>query len=145
MKDISIKNVSTATVVITLPDLHFRRELTPGRSATIPEEIYNELRFDPGTAGLLDDHYLVISGIDDEGVKITTDAVDSTEISRMFDEQDITAFAKFIPNAAQAERDTVIRLAIDKGVTAPAFVSLIKKYCGTDIIQAINFKHLAEE
>ena len=63
----------------------------------------------------------------------------------MFDTSDITAFAKFIPTAAQGEKDTVVKLAIEKGITNSAFTALIKKYCGVDVINAISIKHQSEE
>ena len=63
----------------------------------------------------------------------------------MLEKQDITAFAKFIPNAAPAEKDTVVQLAVDMGITNGGFVTLIKKYCDVDVISAINTKHLVEE
>lgn len=144
MSNITVKNVSNSTVVLILPDLRFRRELVPGRSIPITQEEYDALSFDPGVNSLVGNHYIAFSGVDD--VLASTNPVDTKEIARMLDERDVTAFAKFIPNAAQAEKDAVVQLAIDKGVTAPAFVSLIKKYCNdVDIIQAINMKHLAEE
>ena len=58
---------------------------------------------------------------------------------------DVTAFAKFIPNATAAEKESVINLAIQHKVTNNAFVALIKKYCDVDIINAINVAHEAEE
>ena len=63
----------------------------------------------------------------------------------MLDELDIPAFAKFIPTAKTAEREAVVRLAVDKGITNQTFVTLINKYCDVDIINAISIKHQAEE
>ena len=63
----------------------------------------------------------------------------------MLDDLDITHFAKFIATATTAEKETVIKLAVDKGITHNGFVTLIKKYCDVDIINAINMKHQAEE
>ena len=63
----------------------------------------------------------------------------------MFDTANITEFAKFIPNAAEAEKETAVKLAIEKGITNSGFTALIKKYCGVDVISAINMKHQAEE
>jgi len=63
----------------------------------------------------------------------------------MLDKSDITAFAKFIPTATEAEKDSVVQLAVDKGITHSGFVALIKKYCDVDIINAINVKHQSEE
>lgn len=146
MSEITIKNISTTTVVLALPDMHFRREIVPGRTIPISKEVYDALIFDPGTNNLVNDHYIVFNGIaEEEQPAAPTPVVESAAIAEMLDKQDVTAFAKFIPNAAQAEREAVVQLAVAKGITTPAFVSLIKKYCDVDIIQSINLKHLAEE
>lgn len=147
MDKIAIQNISSATVVIAAPDIRFRRELTPGRTVNISKEDYEELSFDPGFAGLIEDHYIVISGLDEDAdiPQTKTPIYSSKDLSAMLDKLDITAFAKFIPTAAPAEKETVVQLAIDKGITNPAIVSLIKKYCDVDVISAINLKHLAEE
>ena len=34
---------------------------------------------------------------------------------------------------------------VDNDITDNAFTALIKKYCGVDVISAINMKHQAEE
>lgn len=147
MNKMTIQNISSAIVVLSMPDLHFRRELTPGRSCQIDEDLYNEMCFDPGFNGLIEDHYISIIKVDEENhsTQVTGQAMNGAQIAEMLDKQDVTAFAQFIPKAAQAERDTVVQMAIEKRITQPAFVSLIKKYCGTDVIQAISMQHLAEE
>ena len=56
----------------------------------------------------------------------------------MLDNKNYADFAKFLTAAAPAEKETVIKLAIDKGITDNGFVSLIEKYCNIDVIAAIN-------
>lgn len=143
MSEITITNISTALAVLVLPDLHFRREITPGRKISISNEIYDALTFDPGFNGMLQDHYFKIEGLPEtqEAVQV----VESSKIAEMYDKQDITAFAKFIPTAAQAEKEAAVQIAIEKGVTTPVFVNLLKKYCDADIVQSILLKHQAEE
>ena len=147
MDKVTIKNISSATVVLSFNDLKFRRDLTPGRTVTVDRETYDEMSFDPGFSSMIDEHYLVISGLDEDELSPAANAptygVD--EIKRMFDTLDITSFAKMIPTAAPAEKESIVQVAIDKKVTNNAFVALIKKYCDVDIISAINMRHLAEE
>lgn len=146
MDKITIKNISTATVVVSVPDLKIRRELIPGRSFNVSREDYEEMTFDPGFNGLINDHYLSVIGLDEETfVEDNTPVYDFSAIANMLDKLDVTAFAKFIPTAAQAERDTVVKFAVEKGITHPAFVKLIKQYCDVDVIAAINRKHQVEE
>ena len=93
------------------------------------------------------EHYITIDGLDEnEMPEIVNGTVYSAqEIGAMLDKLDITAFAKFIPNAAPAEKETVVKLAIDKGITNQTITALIKKYCDIDVIHAIDMKHQAEE
>ena len=46
MDQVSIKNVSSATVVLSVPELKFRRELVPGRTIFVSKEDYKELSED---------------------------------------------------------------------------------------------------
>lgn len=146
MDKISIKNISSATVVISVPELKFRRELIPGRSINVSKEDYDELIFDPGINGLINDHYISIIGAEDDvSENVPENVFEKSDLEKILDKQDITAFAKMIPTAKQAEKDTIVQLAIEKGITHPAFVKLIKQYCDVDVISAINRKHQLED
>lgn len=144
---ITIKNVSSSDVAIWLPGVNFNRTFTPGRVVAITQEVYDELCNDPGTLALIRGHYIKVDGIEkDEQVEEDSRPVfDMSMINEMLDKNDVTGFAKFIPTATSAEKETAVKLAIDKGITTPAFVTLIKRYCDVDIINAINIKHQVEE
>ena len=141
-KEIIIKNVSSSMVYITVPEINFRREMTPGRSIKVPKETYDDLSFDAGFESLVRGHYIKISGLEeDEVVENIGTVIESSEIARMLDERNITSFAKFIPQATQAEKETTVKFAIEKHVSDPAFNALIKKYCGVDVIHAIDVRN----
>ena len=143
---ITVTNISSATIVINSAELRIRRELIPGRTIVFSTDDFEQLMFDPGFESLIKDHYLRVNGVEEESAPIVDDkAFSRNEINKMLDELDITAFARFIPTAKEAERDTVVKLAIEKGITNTTFVTLIKKYCDVDIIGAINMKHQTEE
>ena len=146
---ITVKNISTSMVYLVIPTMNFMREMRPGRVLPLSQEEYEELHFDPGFNALVDGHYVKVEGVDlgkDTDVNAVEEKVyEQTDIEKMLDNLDITKFAKFIPTAAAGEKESVVQLAIDKGITNSAFVALIKKYCDVDIISAINMKHQAEE
>jgi hypothetical protein len=144
---ITIKNVSSSDVSIWLPGVNFNRTFTPGRKVIIDKDVYDVLCNDPGTLALIRGHYIKVEGIEDtERVEEETSPVfDVAAIEAFFTKNDITGFAKFIPTATAAEKETVVRLAVDRGITNTAFTALIKKYCDVDVISAINMKHQAEE
>lgn len=143
MEKVTIKNISSANIILSFGDLKFRRELVPGRSITVEKEIYDEMLFDPGFDSMVNEHYLYVNG--PEEIQEETSVLDRAAISKILDEIDITTFAKIIPNAAPAEKETIVQLAIEKRITNSAIVSLIKKYCDVDIISAIHMQHQAEE
>jgi hypothetical protein len=146
MDKITLKNVSSATVVVSLPDIRFNRTLAPGRIVTVEKDIYEEMMFDTGIQNLLHAGYIRFDGVpEDEETVVVDDVLEYKEIEKMIDDRDITAFAKFIPNATMAEKETVVKYAVDSNVTDNAFTALIKKYCGVDVINAIAIKHQAEE
>lgn len=145
MEKITIKNISTATVVIVSD--RFRRDLAPGREVPITQEIYEDLMFDPGFNNLLTGHFIMINGLSDEEAVVAQEqnVYDSAAIAQMFNTKNYSAFAKFLPTATMAERDTVIQFAVNNGITDNGFTALIKKYCDIDVVSAINQKHQAEE
>jgi len=143
---IRIKNVSTSLVSLYVPSIRFNRELTPGRAVPVSQEEYDELTFDPGFMALVNGHYIVIEGLEaDKRVVETTPVFDSSKIQQMLLNNDVTAFAKFIPNATIAEKESAVTLAIEHKITNAGIVALIKKYCDVDVINAIAMKHEAEE
>ena len=143
---IRIKNVSTSLVSLYVPAIKLNRELTPGRAIPISEDEYDELTFDPGFMALVNGHYVVIEGIEKEQQVAEVGPVfDASKINDMLIKGDVTAFAKFIPNATEAEKESAVTLAVEHKITNAGIVALIKKYCDVDIISAIAMKHDAEE
>lgn len=146
MGKITIKNISSATVSLFDPVIKLNRELIPGRIIPVTQEMYEDLSLDPGFVALLRGHYIKVNGLEEGNqVEEVGKVFSKTDIEEILDKRDITTFAKFIPTATAAEKDTVVNLAVDKGITDNAFTVLIKKYCGIDVINAINVKHQSEE
>ena len=143
---IKIKNISTNLVSIYLPTIHFNRELMPGREIPVSDEEYEELTFDTGFMSLVNGHYLKILGLEeDKQVEVVENVFEASDIKKMLVENDVTKFAKFIPGATEAEKESAVTLAVEYKITNAGIVALIKKYCGVDVIQAIAAKHDAEE
>ena len=143
---IRIKNISTNLISLYIPNIHFNRELMPGREIPVSEEEYEELTFDTGFMQLVNGHYLKVNGLEEEQqVEIVENVVEASEIEKMLVKGDVTAFAKFIPKATEAEKESAVTLAVEHKITNAGIVALIKKYCNVDVISAIAAKHDAEE
>lgn len=147
---VTVTNMSSGKVVIISEDYHFRRELAPGRTIPIPEEVFEELSFDDGFQNLITDGAIKINGLteENEGMLRTLpeeSTVPVNEIKQILEDRDITKFAKMIPVASEAARGVVVQYAIELNITEPAFCALIKKYCDVDIVNAITTKRQATE
>lgn len=143
---IRIKNVSTSLVSIYLPNIRFNRELMPGREVPISDEDYQEMTFDAGFLALVNGHYIKVLGLEEEKqVAIVNNVYEASEIEKMLLTGDVTAFAKFIPSATEAEKESAVTLAVQHKITNSGIAALIKKYCDVDLIEAINVKHQSEE
>ena len=143
---ITIKNISTSLVSLYLPNVRFNRELMPAREIPVSPEEYEEMTFDPGFMSLVNGHYIKITGVEEERqVEVVENVFEASEIEKMLVKGDVTAFAKFIPHATDAEKESAVTLAVEHKITNAGIVALIKKYCDVDVIQAIAAKHDAEE
>lgn len=143
---ITVKNTSTASVTIIAPDYNFRRELMPGRSIPLPQEVFDELSFDTGFQSMVSGGFIKISGVDTEGIfdapKEDTEAI---EIDTIIKERNVTKFAKLIPTATPAVKDAIVKSMVANNVTDAAFTALVNKYCGVDVLQAITIARQSEE
>ncbi len=143
---IRIKNISTNLVSLYVPNIHFNRELMPGREIPVSQEEYEELTFDAGFMSLVNGHYLKVIGVEEEkAVEVVENVFEASEIEKMLVSGDVTKFAKFIPKATDAEKESAVTLAVEHKITNAGIVALIKKYCDIDVISAIAAKHDAEE
>lgn len=143
---ITIKNISTSLVSLYFPAIRFNRELMPGREIPVSDEEYEEMTFDTGFMSLVNGHYIKVNGLEEEQqVEVVGNVFEASEIEKMLVSGDVTKFAKFIPNATEAEKESAVTLAVEHKITNAGIVALIKKYCDVDVIQAIAAKHDAEE
>ena len=148
MSKITLKNISSATVVVGSPNSNMRsRSLAPNRVISLTPEEYEDLMYEPGIQNMIRGGYIKISGVEEDRQVIETPAnvIEKDSIIKMIDNRDITAFAKYIKVAPSAAKDTIVQYVVENNITDNAFTALIKKYCDIDVIQAISVKHQAEE
>ena len=143
---VKIRNVSTSRVSLYAPSVRLNRMLDPGRVIALSDEEYEELTFDSGFVALVNGHYLKVENVEQERqVQVVGEVFDAGKIEKMLVEGNVTAFAKFIPKATVAEKESAVTLAVEHKITNAGIVALIKKYCDVDVINAIAVKHDAEE
>lgn len=145
---IKVKNISTNDVYIIARDLNFRRKLSPGREIGLEKEAYDELTFDNGFEKFVRNGILRISGVDEnesEVISTPFEVLSADEIKKILEEKDYVKFTKTIQNASPATKDSIVELAVKMRITDNAFVTLINKYCGVNIVEAIANQVQAEE
>lgn len=144
-----IKNTSTAAVVISAPDLNFRREIAPSREVRLEKELYNDLLFDQGFQSLVGAGFIsFVSGNEDvEDIKPIEATITKEEMKKIYSEKNYSKFQEIISNASPAAKDVICEVAKELKVMDNGFLQLIKKYCdGFDVENAIHFEHqLAED
>ena len=147
MSKITVKNISSGTVVLAVPEIKFNRILSPGRVVPVSQEEYDDLLFDPGVQTLVRAGYIKFFGVDQgEAIEVKANSIkEKSEIEEMMAKRDIVAFAKYIPNASPAAKEVIVNYAVANNVTDNAFTALIKKYCDVDVINAIAIKRQSEE
>ena len=146
MSKITLTNVSTSTISLFFPEIKWNRELIPGRVVPVSQEDYEEMTFDTGFMALINGHFIKVEGVEEEKqVEVVQNVVEASAIEQMLLKGDVTAFAKFLPTATTAEKESAVTLAVEHKITNAGIVGLIKRYCDVDVINAISMKHDAEE
>ena len=145
---IKVKNISNYTIYVIAADYNFHRKLNPGREISVTQEVYDELTFDLGFEKLVRGGALKVTGVDaevSEVIEVPYETLTPAEIKKIFEEKDYAKFTKAIQNASPATKESIVAVAVDNRISDNAFISLIKKYCGVNVIEAISVQVQAEE
>lgn len=145
---IKIKNISSYTLYVIAPDFKFHRKLMPNREVGVSQEIYDELTFDNGFEKLVRNGSLKVTGVDEtvsEVINVPFETLSPAEIKKIYEDKDYAKFTKVIQKASPATKESMVSVAVDMRISDSAFVTLIKKYCDVNIIEAISVQVQAEE
>lgn len=145
---IKVKNISNYTIYVIAADYNFHRKLNPGREISVTQEVYDELTFDLGFEKLVRGGALKVTGVNEEVsevIEVPYETLTPAEIKKIFEEKDYAKFTKAIQNASPATKESIVAVAVDNRISDNAFISLIKKYCGVNVIEAISVQVQAEE
>ena len=148
MGKVSIKNISSATTVLTCDSLRLRRELIPGRAISLDSESFEELSFEPGVQTMIDQGFIKVTPVDEETKDALSGVISESkhtiysydEAKEIISKKDYTKFAQALPKASSATKDNFVKAAIELNAVDNAFVELIKKYCGVDVLKAITLR-----
>ena len=144
---IKAKNIGSSTVYVIAPDMKFHRKLVPGRELPLSQEVYDELTFDPGFQNLIQAGCLRISGIEEnagEIIETPYTVLSRDEIKILYVQKNYKEFAETLRNASPATKESIANLAVEMRIADAGFTTLIKKYCGVDVLEAIARKDLED-
>ena len=145
---IKIKNIRNYTLYVIAPDFKYHRKLMPNREVSVAQEIYDELTFDSGFEKLVRNGSLKVTGVDEnisEVIEVPFETLSPAEIKEIYDKKDYAKFTKVIQKASPATKESMAQIAIEQRISDGAFVSLIKKYCDINVIEAISIQVQSSE
>ena len=150
---VQIKSIVKGTVVLTDPDLHFRREWTKkGQINTIPFGILQDLIYQPGVESMFTDGLLEIVdkkarvelGLEVEGVAPAKQIMTEAQmLGALVSGPD--AVEKALDTLPEAQVEEFVQLAVEKEITDMAKVDIIKKKTGKDVIALVKFNRQLQE
>ena len=150
---VQIKNMVNSTVILTSPDLHFRREWNKkGQINSVPMDILRDLIYDEGVNSLFTSGALEITdkkvrielGLEQEGVEPERHSLTENQmLGALFGTpKDIENAINTIP---PAQIDDFVDLAVDREVTDMAKVDVFKRLTGKDILNMVKLNRQIKE
>lgn len=162
MGNLFIKNMTTATIGLSIPEINFKRSLAPNRSIPIDEKIAKELEYDAGAVSMLRNGAFIIYDEDDmvdsrkmgatelvvKGLERGTDDAMGTEQVILSEEEalkvvregSVSDFTKAIKSGSDVTKMNLKEAVISLQKLDPVYVKLIKDYVGVDVLKAIQLK-----
>ena len=80
-----------------------------------------------------------------EDIEVPFETLSPAEIKEIYDKKDYAKFTKVIQKASPATKESMAQIAIEQRISDGAFISLIKKYCDVNVIEAISIQVQASE
>lgn len=153
MDKVILKNAGNGTLCLSYPNqnIKFRAVLLPNREVSISREDYEDILYDAGTLELIQNGaLLVIEGekktrtLEEAIVEDKKDAdgivLSREEVINLLQNGTIAQFTTAIRTASSATRESIGQVAVELAIADGAHTELIKKYCGIDVIKALNLK-----
>ena len=111
MAKVKIKNISSYDVLITLPNVRYRRDLRPGQTSDLADDVFEEFNFDPGCRAYVRNGFIKVI-TEDETIKETLEVAPENvdlDVDDLLKNKPIAEFAQIMKTASDSLR---IRLLI---------------------------------
>lgn len=143
---VQIKNLSSYGVTINLPNVRFRRSLNPYQSCTLPEDVFEEFNYDSGCREMVRAGAIKVITEDPEIKEqiVEVPAVVEVDIKELLTEKTVSELNNVLKEASANLRSRIAEEAINLSVADLPRVTLIKKYCNVDVVEAISLQRSVE-
>ncbi|MDD4876979.1 MAG: hypothetical protein PHQ86_07640 [Dehalococcoidales bacterium] len=151
---IPVKNTSNNELLISLPDIRFKRKWPAGATFKIDLSILQEAIYDGGFMTLMNKGILFIDskearvelGLEEEDAKEPTIKVyTGAQILKLLKASPTDEFVAALDSMSNEQRLMVADIAIEQKTTDINKAEAIKKACGVDVVKAIQLKAQNEE
>lgn len=146
MSKVRIKNISTYTVDVVLPNVRYRRDLAPGQIAPLPEDVFEEFNYDPGCRNWVKNGFLKVITEDEEVKSQLAPEPENVDVDvlKVLTEGTVADLNKLLKNSTEVIRDKIVMLAVQNNITDAARCALIKSYCEVDVLTAVANQRAVE-
>lgn len=148
MSKTKIKNLSNFKISIILPNVRFARDINPQQEVIVPEDVIEEINYDPGCRSFIQDGFLAIIS-EDENIKeqmlksSKTTAID-IDVDDLLKNQSIAKLSGVLKDASPALKDLIVERAVALSIADEPHNNVIMKFTGTDVIKAIELRHTSK-
>ena len=146
MAKVKIKNTSTYKLSIILENVRYRRDLNPGAETTLPEDVFEEFNYDNGCRNYVRNGFIKVI-TDDEDIKESLPEAPKDidmDAERLVTKKTVQELAAVLKEASTAMKDKVVQAAIKHSIADAPRVTLIKTYCGVDVLNALALQRSME-
>ena len=146
-RKVTVKSMVNYTVILNIPYLRFKREFTKeGEMKSIDFDTLFEGMTTQGVRTLFDEGILYIEnqkdridlGLEEEGQEEKFKVLNRTQIIKLLKIDPISTLEDMLPKLPREQINRIAEVAIAEKFTDFDKCSLIKKYCGTDIISSVQ-------
>lgn len=143
MAKVKIKNISSYDVLITLPNVRYRRDLRPGQTSDLADDVFEEFNFDPGCRAYVRNGFIKVI-TEDETIKETLEVAPENidlDVDDLLKNKPIAEFAQIMKTASDSLKNKIVDRAMALSITDVAHNSVIKACCGVDILAALALQN----
>lgn len=145
MSQVKVKNLSTFTITINLPNVRFRRDLAPKQTMVLPEDVFDEFNYDPGCQNFIKGGFVQVITDDVElksqlSVQPEKKTAADVNVKYLLTEAPVKDLITVVKDKelSPALKEEFIETARELKITDLARCNVLKQYLGFDCFKAVS-------